>query len=61
MSVEDAADLIGIGRSKAYELVRSQQFPTPVRRIGRRYLVLRSPLLSYLGDGTDRPETQWVA
>jgi excisionase family DNA binding protein len=48
LSVEEAAGLLGIGRSKAYELVRCGQFPTPCRRIGRRYLILREPFLAFL-------------
>jgi len=37
--VETAGAVLGIGRSKAYELAKAGQFPVKVLRIGRRYLV----------------------
>jgi hypothetical protein len=37
--VETAASILGFGRTKAYELAKSGQFPVPTLRIGRRYLV----------------------
>ena len=37
--VETAGAVMGIGRSKAYELAKAGQFPVKVLRIGRRYLV----------------------
>lgn len=61
LSVEDAAATLGIGRSKAYELVRSNQFPTPVRQIGRRYLVLRVPFLAFLGVDGENTSLRRVA
>lgn len=47
-SIETAAQILGIGRSKAYELARENDFPVRVRRVGRRYLVPVLPLLAYL-------------
>ncbi|MGE3077240.1 MAG: helix-turn-helix domain-containing protein [Dehalococcoidia bacterium] len=55
-SLEEASRLLGVGRSKAYELARTDSFPTPVIRIGRRYLVPKAPLLEFLGVETIRPE-----
>ena len=37
--VATAGAILGIGRSRAYELAESGQFPVNVLRIGRRYLV----------------------
>jgi Helix-turn-helix domain len=37
--VATAGAILGIGRSKAYELAKSGEFPVTVLRIGRRYLV----------------------
>ncbi len=37
--VETAGAILGIGRSKAYELARDGAFPVTVLRIGRRYVV----------------------
>jgi len=47
--VETAGAILGIGRSKAYELAKSDEFPTRVLRIGRRYLVPIPAILSVLG------------
>ncbi|MFG1921092.1 helix-turn-helix domain-containing protein [Cryptosporangium sp. NPDC048952] len=46
--LETAAEIIGIGRSKAYQLAKQSEFPVRVRRIGRRYVVPVLPLLTYL-------------
>jgi hypothetical protein len=47
--VGTAGAILGIGRSKAYELAKSGEFPVNVLRIGRRYLVPTSALLALLG------------
>ena len=44
-----AARLLGIGRTSAYELVRTGQWPTPVIRVGRLIRVPTAPLLAGLG------------
>jgi hypothetical protein len=36
--VETAGAILGIGRTKAYELAKTNQFPVPLIRAGRRYL-----------------------
>lgn len=36
VDVVTAAEVLGIGRTVAYELVRTGRFPTPVFRVGRR-------------------------
>src|SRR5690349_19397754 len=44
-----AARLLGIGRTLAYELVRTGKWPTPVIRIGRLIKVPTQPVLELLG------------
>jgi predicted site-specific integrase-resolvase len=46
-----AARLLGIGRTLAYELVRTGQWPTPVIRVGRLIKVPTQPLLELLRRG----------
>ena len=45
IDLQTAARLLGIGRTSAYELVRNDQWPTPVIRIGRQIRVPTAPLL----------------
>ena len=47
LTVEEAAALLGIGRTAAYEAARRGQLPT--RRQGRRLLVPVPALLEWLG------------
>jgi len=48
MTVEEAAQVLGIGRSSAYEAVRRGELP--VIRIGRRYVVPRAALERLLSE-----------
>jgi hypothetical protein len=41
--------VLRIGRTKAYHLARAGEFPVPVLRTGRRYLVAVAHLLRVLG------------
>lgn len=50
ISVEEAASLLGLGRSAAYEAARRGQIPT--RRLGRRLFVPVPALLEWLGART---------
>jgi excisionase family DNA binding protein len=43
-TVSEAGALLGIGKNTAYAAVKHGTFPTPVVRIGRKWLVLRAPL-----------------
>jgi excisionase family DNA binding protein len=52
VTVEEAAQQLGIGRQTAYEAARAGDLPTI--RIGRRLLVPRARLERMLG-GTDAP------
>lgn len=47
ISVEQAAQLLGLGRTAAYEAARRGDFPT--RRLGRRVVVPVPALLEWLG------------
>jgi hypothetical protein len=37
--VETAGAILGVGRTKAYELAKAGEFPVKILRIGRRYVV----------------------
>ena len=52
LTVERAAELLGIGRSAAYEAARRGELPTI--RIGRRVLVPRAALLRLVNGGGER-------
>ena len=47
--VETAAAILGIGRTKAYELAKANEFPVRLIRVGRRYLVAVPSLMDLLG------------
>ncbi|MDG4833040.1 helix-turn-helix domain-containing protein [Solwaraspora sp. WMMD1047] len=49
--VVTAASILGIGRTKAYQLVQAGEFPVKVLRVGRRYLVPVPAILESLGCG----------
>ncbi len=40
-----AARMLGVGRTAAYELVRTGKWPTPVLRLGRAIRIPTAPLL----------------
>lgn len=48
--LETAAAIIGIGRTLAYDLARTGDFPVRVLRLGRRVVVPIADLLTYLGE-----------
>ena len=48
LDVPDAARVLGIGRSLAYELVRRGEWPTEVLRIGKLIKIPSAPLLRLL-------------
>ena len=51
IDLPEAARLLGVGRTLAYQLVREGRWPTPVVRVGRLIKIPRQPLLEYLGAG----------
>lgn len=52
--VETAAAILGIGRTKAYDLAKAGEFPVRLIRIGRRYVVPTPAILALLG-AEERP------
>jgi len=53
-----AATVLGIGRTTAYELVRTGHWPTPVLRLGNRIRVPTAALRELLTLSTDGPDMQ---
>jgi hypothetical protein len=51
LDVPQAARLLGIGRTLAYELVRTDQWPTPVIRVGRLIKIPSAPLIELMWTG----------
>jgi excisionase family DNA binding protein len=52
LSVGTAAEILGIGRSKAYEAVATGTWPTRVIRIGRCIRIPTADVLALVGLGT---------
>jgi len=52
-----AAAVLGIGRTKAYELATRDQFPCRVIRVGQIYRVPTPGLLELLGLAPEQPAT----
>lgn len=52
-----AASVLGIGRTKAYDLARRGEFPVPVLRVGGTYVVPTAPLLRLFGVDDHPPNT----
>ncbi len=48
----EAAQVLGVGRTVAYRLLRSGAWPTPVIRVGQQYRIPRAPLLELIGLST---------
>jgi predicted site-specific integrase-resolvase len=48
VDVTTAATMLGIGRTLAYRLVKTGQWPTPLIRVGRLIKVPTQPLLELL-------------
>ena len=55
VDLSTAARALGLGRSAAYELVRTGGWPTPVLRLGRLIKVPSAPLVELLGLGPATP------
>ena len=51
LSVPDVAEVLGIGRANAYELVRSEGFPAI--KIGSRIIVPKDEFISWIKRQTD--------
>jgi predicted DNA-binding transcriptional regulator AlpA len=57
VDVVTAAEVLGIGRTVAYELVRTDRFPTPVLRVGRQIKIPTAYLIELLGLSTEPATT----
>jgi hypothetical protein len=55
-----AAAALGLGRTKAYELARRQEFPCRVIRIGEVYRVPTAGLLQLLGVAAEESRSSTV-
>ena len=51
LDVPEAARLLGVGRTLAYDLIRAGRWPTPVIRVGRLVRVPSGPILELLATG----------
>lgn len=51
LSVEEAAQMLGIGRTLAYELIRTGSWPTPILHLGRLIKIPSGPLMTLLREG----------
>jgi excisionase family DNA binding protein len=49
LTLEQAARIMGIGRTTAYTLAKKDALPVPVVRVGSLYRLPTAPLLSALG------------
>jgi hypothetical protein len=52
-----AACALGMGRTKAYELARHDEFPCRVIRVGDTYRIPTAGLLELLGVSAEEPRT----
>jgi predicted DNA-binding transcriptional regulator AlpA len=57
VDVETAAEILGIGRTLAYQLAKTNQFPCRLLRLGRRYRVPTAELIRLLDSPPDPPAT----
>jgi Helix-turn-helix domain len=55
-----AARALGLGRTKAYELAKREQFPCRVIRIGEHYRIPTAGLLELLGVTAEGPRSPAV-
>lgn len=53
LSIDQAQEASGLGRTKLYELLRSGQLPA--RKLGKRTLILRSDLEAFLSNLENYP------
>jgi len=53
VTVEQAATAFGVGRSHAYECVRTGTFPARTLKVGERIVVITGSILAALGEPVD--------
>lgn len=49
IDVPTAAAILGVGRTAAYELIRTNRWPTPVLHVGKLIRIPTAPLLRLVG------------
>lgn len=49
VDVPTAASILGVGRTAAYELIRTDRWPTPVLHLGKLIRIPTAPLLDLVG------------
>ena len=49
VDVPTAASILGLGRTAAYELIRTDRWPTPVLHLGKLIRIPTAPLLELVG------------
>ena len=49
LDVPTAAKVLSVGRTAAYELIRTGEWPTPVFRLGKLIRIPTAPLLELIG------------
>lgn len=52
LTVVEAAEVLGIGRTLAYELVRTNKWPSPVIHAGRLIRIPSAPLMALVLTGS---------
>ncbi len=55
-----AAAVLHVGRTAAYELIRTGRWPTPIVRVGHHIRIPTAPLLTLLGLSTGTPRSTTV-
>ena len=49
LTVDEAAELLGVSRGTAYEMIKQGEFPVEPLRVGRRILIPKHKLFQALG------------
>jgi excisionase family DNA binding protein len=52
LTVVEAADILGVGRTMAYALIRGNAWPTPIVRVGRLIKIPAAPLRLLVATGS---------
>lgn len=56
--LETGGRCFGLGRTKAYELARSGEFPIPVLRLGSQWRLMRADIMAALGIAEESVERE---
>lgn len=51
LSVTEACEILGVSTKTAYEMIRRDEWPTPVLHLGRAIRIPTRPLLALVGAG----------